>query len=434
MTTPRIHLLLTAALIAGMLLAARPARAFSVLAHQAVVDQAWKDKLIPLLRQRFPNATPQELDDAHAYARGGSHLPDLGYFPLGNREFTDLLHYVRTGDFVSRLLAEASNADEYAFALGVLAHYEVDSIGHPLATNLAVPIIYPELAGTYGDTVTYADSPSAHLQTEFRFDVLQVARRGEVPDLFEHSVQFQVPKEFLVRVFKETYGIDLNDLFVSYDVALNTYRWAFRMLIDEATGIAWQLYRADIETLEPGVTRQKFLQAMPRSDFEKEFGKAFLEPGYFARFFAFLGNLVPKVGPLKRLPYRPLPDRVKLLYVGAFHKASEQYLREVAIIAKGKPFLENLNLDIGRPTHAGDYAPADKAYAQLLRLHAKENFAHTPPDLIADLAKHFQDRKAALKFDESTDDRQQTLAALQALDAKRQTLSQEQLLSTPLPK
>jgi hypothetical protein len=410
-----------------MLLAPSYASAFSVLAHQAVVDQAWKSTLLPLVRERFPNATQQELDDARAYARAGSHLPDLGYFPLGNREFTDLLHYVRTGDFVSRLLSEASTADEYAFALGVLAHYEVDSIGHPLATNLAVPIIYPELASTYGDTVTYADSPSAHIETEFRFDVLQVARRGEIPELYEHSVEFQVPKEFLQRVFQETYGVDLNDLFVNYDIALNTYRWAFRTLIDEVTGIAWQLYRADIESLEPGITRKQFVQSMPRSDFEREFGKAFLEPGYFVRFFAFLGNLVPKVGPLKRLPYRPLPDPVKLLYEGAYHKASEQYLREVAIVAKSKPELQNLNLDIGRPTHAGQYAPADKAYAELLRSHAKDNFARMTPDLAANLLDHFRDRTAALSFEESADDREKTIAALDALAARQHTLSQ----STP---
>lgn len=407
--------LIAAALI---LLAPSSGNAFSVLAHQAAVDQVWTDRLVPLIRQRFPNATQQELDGARAYARGGSHLPDLGYFPLGNRQFTDLLHYVRTGDFVSRLLAEAGSADEYAFALGVLAHYEVDSIGHPLATNLAVPIIYPELAATYGDTMTYADSPSAHLQTEFRFDVLQVARRGEVPDLFEHSVEFQVPKEFLQRVFKETYGLDLDDLFESFDVALTTYRWAFRTLIDEATGIAWQLYRADIQSLEPGVTRKQFLQAMPRGDFEREFGKAFLEPGYFARFVGFLGNLLPNVGPLKRLPYRPLPDRVKLLYVSGFHKAFNQNVREVAIVAKGRVQLENLNLDTGRPTRAGEYAPADKAYAELLRLHAKDNFARVPGDLAIDMLNHFRDRKAALAFEESAEDREKTLAALNALESK----------------
>ena len=188
------------------------------------MDQAWDTTLLPLLRKRFPNATQQDLDDARGYARGGSHLPDLGYFPLGSHLFTDLLHYVRTGDFYERAVKEAASAQEYAFALGMLAHYEADTIGHPEATNLAVPIIYPELAQKYGSSATYADSPSSHLETEFRFDVLQVAHRHEVSKLFEHSIEFKVPREFLERVFEENYGLKLEDLFVNYDVALNTYR------------------------------------------------------------------------------------------------------------------------------------------------------------------------------------------------------------------
>src|SRR5690242_18984666 len=157
-------LLCTAALL---LMMPGACQAFSVLAHQAVVDQAWDGTLVPALRKRFPNATQQDLDDARGYARGGSHLPDLVYIPLGSHLFTDLLHYVRTGDFYQRAVNEAGSAREYAFALGMLAHYEVDTIGHPEATNPAVPIIYPKLAKKYGDSATYADSPSAHLETEF---------------------------------------------------------------------------------------------------------------------------------------------------------------------------------------------------------------------------------------------------------------------------
>ena len=184
-------------------------QAFSVLAHQAIVDQHGRTNWFPMIRKRFPNVTDQELSDDRSYARAGSHLPDLGYFPFGSREFTDLLHYVRTGDFVNRLIAEANTPEEYAFALGVMAHYEGDTVGHPLATNLAVPIIFPKLQEQYGDTVTYAESPSAHLETEFRFDILQVAHRHEIPDLFEHSLEFKVPKPFLNRVFQETYGLEL---------------------------------------------------------------------------------------------------------------------------------------------------------------------------------------------------------------------------------
>jgi hypothetical protein len=415
-----------ALLTLGALLLTCPPRseAFSVLAHQAIVDQAWKDQVVPLIRKRFPNATEQDLNDARAYARGGSHLPDLGYFPLGSHLFTDLLHYVRTGDFVSRLIAEAGSPQEYAFALGVLAHYEADTIGHPMATNRAVPILYPELAAKFGDTVTYAQDSSSHLQTEFRFDVLQAAHRGEVPDLFEHSVEFQVPKEFLERVFRETYGLELNDLFQNYDVALLTYRWGFRTLIHETTGIAWQLYRGDIESLQPEMTRKDFLQVMSPAEFEQQFGKAFLEPGFFVRFVAVFAKLVPNVGPLARLPYKPLPENVRQLYFGAFQKASEQYHRELAHAGKRQHRLPNLILDTGEPDQPGKYPPADKAYVELLDLHSQEHFSRMPRPLADDMIRHFRDRDAALGVEETDLDRVEGLGEVHVLELMTHQKSQ----------
>lgn len=405
-------LLITVALL---LVGSGTTAAFSVLGHQAVVDQAWDKTLMPELRRRFPNMSEQDLAEARAYARGGSHLADLGYFPLGNRLFTDLLHYVRTGDFMSRALAEANTPQEYAFALGALAHYEVDSIGHPQATNRVVPMVYPKLRRKYGNEVTYAENPSAHLQTEFRFDVLQVARRGEIPGLFEHSVEFKVPREFLGRLFEENYGLKLNDLFENYEVALVTYRWAFRTLIHETTGITWELYREDIQSFEPGITRDHFLRAMSRADFVRHFGRAFDEPGYFFRFIGFLGNLLPNIGPFTRLPYKPLPAEAKQLYIDAFHNASDQYRKEVAVVAGGRVQLPNLNLDTGRLEQAGEYPPADKAYAELLQRHAQYHFARTPNALRNDMLHHFHEQDRALMFEESARDREKTLSALSEL-------------------
>ena len=412
--------LFSASILMAALVLILPAsgNAFSVLAHQALVDQTWKSQLVPLIRQRFPQASDQDLDDARAYARAGSHIQDLGYFPLGNRDFSDLLHYVRTGDFVSRLLSEASTPQQYAFALGVMAHYEGDSIGHPLATNLAVPILHPDLKEKYGDTVTYAQSPSAHLQTEFRFDILQVAHRHDIPDLFDHSIEFKVPRESLERAVKETYGLGLDDLFANYDVAVTTYRWGFRTLINEATGIAWQLYREDIDSLEPGVVEKKFVHVIPRGDFEQEFGKAFLEPGYFVRFIGWMGSLVPSVGPLAQLPYKPLPKPVKILFFGAYGKASQAYQKDLSKIPTQKLELPNLNLDTGIPDKPGGYPPADEAWASLLRIHAKDHFARMPKDLADDMAKHFADRDTALKLIDDDNDRQETSTALEEFESK----------------
>ena len=397
-----------------------------MLAHQAVVDESWNNTLTAAVQRRFPDASAADLKDAHAYARGGSHLPDLGYFPLGSRLFTDLLHYVRAGDFTSRLLAEARTPQEYAFALGMLAHFEVDSIGHPEATNLAVPIIYPKLEKKFGNTATYADSPSAHLATEFRFDVLQVANQQEVPNLLEHPIEFKVPRRLLEQAFRETYGLELNDVFTSYDVALNTYRWGFRTLINEATAIAWELYRDDIESFKPGTTKKEFVQDISRADFVKQFGNAFLQPATLVRFVGFVGNLVPNVGPLKRLPYKPLPDQVKQLYFEAFRNASEKYVRTVATIHKGRLRLVNLTLDTGLPSRGGEYAPADKAYMELLQLHAKDHFVRMPKRLCTDMLSHFSDPGASLAYEKNSRKRAQDLEVVNDFKFAMQRASRQE--------
>jgi Zinc dependent phospholipase C len=154
---------------------------YSILTHEAIIDAAWKDNIEPLLLKRFPDATPEDLLKAHAYVYGGAIIQDLGYYPFGNRFFSDLTHYVRSGDFVLALIEESRDLNEYAFALGALAHYAADNSGHRLATNLSVAILYPGLAHKYGPAVTYEDKPSAHMKVEYGFDVDQVAKGHYAP-------------------------------------------------------------------------------------------------------------------------------------------------------------------------------------------------------------------------------------------------------------
>jgi hypothetical protein len=380
----------TAAVVLGLFLCApRPVGAYSVLAHQAIVDRAWETTIAPAIRARFPQASAKEIAQARAYAHGGSHIADLGYFPFGNRLFTDLVHYVRSGTFVDAMVADARTVDEYAFALGALSHHVADSIGHPEATNRAVPEIYPKLRKKYGDVVTYADDHSAHLQTEFRFDVLQVAQSPESLDLFKHAIAFEVATPVLDRAFQETYGLHLDDVFADKDVAITTYRWAFRTVIHEATGLAWELYRADIQKLDPSMTPAAFVYDLSRDDFEKEFGKAYREPGYFAKFVAFFVKLVPNVGPLKRLPYKPLPLEARQRFERASARIGAEYRTLVTRAAERRIEVANVNLDTGRPARHGDYEPADHAYAQLLDELAERRFADVPPGLRADVLRFY---------------------------------------------
>src|SRR5258706_2306348 len=166
-------ILITTALF---LYSTEPCKAYSVFAHEAIIDANWDKVLLPLLKQKYPGSTAEELKEAHAFAYGGAVVPDMGYYPFGSKLFTNLIHYVRSGDFVQALLADAQNIQEHAFALGVLCHYYADMYGHSESINPGVPMIYPGMRRKFGDTVTYAQNKISHIRTEFSFDVLQTVR------------------------------------------------------------------------------------------------------------------------------------------------------------------------------------------------------------------------------------------------------------------
>ena len=177
----RIFALLTFVLVA---LSPRPASAYSLLTHEQLIDLTWKDSIVPLLLSRYPNLTPAELDHARAYAYGGCVIQDIGYYPFGEASFSNLTHYVRSGDFVVNLFRNAHNANELAFAIGALSHYIGDSVGHAEATNLAVPVEFPKLKAKYGSSVNYAEGKHQHVQTEFAFDINEIAHHRVAPIMF----------------------------------------------------------------------------------------------------------------------------------------------------------------------------------------------------------------------------------------------------------
>src|SRR5579863_7023441 len=182
---------ITLLLLGVLLLGARASSAYSVLTHEEIVDLLWKDEIRPLLLKRFPTLTEDEIKKAHAFAYGGAVIQDLGYYPFGSKQFSDLAHYVRSGDFVQELLLESQDANEYAFAMGALAHYASDIAGHP-AVNEAVAIEYPKLRAKYGNSVKYAQDHTAHLKTEFGFDMVQVAKNRYASQQYHDFIGFQV--------------------------------------------------------------------------------------------------------------------------------------------------------------------------------------------------------------------------------------------------
>lgn len=366
-----------------------PSEAYSVLTHEAIIDTAWEKNIRPVLLDRFPNATPDDLRKAHAYAYGGAIIQDLGYYPHGNKFFSDLTHYIRSGDFIEALLRDSQDLNEYAFALGAMAHYAADNSGHRLATNLAVPMLYPELKKKYGNVVTYEDDPIAHVKTEFGFDVLEVAKERYAPDSYHDFIGFEVAVPLLERAFQETYGLDLKSVLQNEPLVINSYRHDVSSLIPKATRIAWKLKQDEIKKDIPGATRQKFLYNLSRASYEKEWGKDYSKPGAGAAFLSFLYRILPKIGPLKVLTLRTPTPQTEKLFEDSFNVTLDRYRTLLTELRRGKVTLPNDNFDVGETTDRGKYRLNDDTCVQLLDKLAEEDFAGASPELSAELLRFF---------------------------------------------
>jgi len=366
---------------------------YSVLTHEAIVDTLWDASIQKLLVARFPAATPEELEQAHAYVYGGCILQDMGYYPFSSKFFSDLTHYVRSGDFIVALIRESQDINEYAFALGALAHYAADDSGHRLATNVAVPILYPELRSKFGRMVTYWDNPTSHLRTEFGFDVLQVAQGRYAADSYHKFIGFQVSKPVLERAFRDTYSLELKDVFGSLDLAMGSFRYSVGNVIPGMTRVAWQLKGDSIVKEIPGMTKKKFLYNLSRSSYEKEYGKGYHRPGFRIRLVSWILKIVPKVGPFKSLAFKAPTPEVEKMFMTSFNATVDSY-RALLTKAGGGPIqLVNQNFDIGKPTIAGEYLGADLAYDKLLDRLAEHKFAAVSAELRTNILDYYKDRK-----------------------------------------
>jgi hypothetical protein len=375
-------------LFIGALVLARPASAYSVLAHESLVDAVWDATIAPLLKARFGAADAEALKKARAYAYGGSVMPDMGYYPFGSHLFTNLLHYTRSGDFVEALVREARDVNEYAFALGALAHYVADTTGHPLGTNRAVPQEYPKLRTKFGDDVTYAEDPAHHVMVEFAFDVVHVASGAYLPQAYRDFIGFEVAKDLVERAFRDTYGIEMKDVFASEDLAISTFRYAVSTTIPQITQVAWEKKRDEIQKLTPAVQRSAFVYTYTRLQYEQDYGRTYQRPGVFARFLVWIVRIMPKVGPFRALAFKTPSPEAERLFTDSFTASRNRYRMLLQGIRGDRLVLANADFDTGRPTMRGEYPLADDTYAELLsRLTSKK--VDVPDAMRADIMRFY---------------------------------------------
>lgn len=373
--------------------AAATANAYAVLTHEQVVDLLWDERIEPLLLKRFPGTTKATLMHARAFAYGGCVMPDLGYYPFGSHHFSNILHYVRSGDFVEALLREAADVDEYAFALGALAHYVSDTTGHP-AVNRSVAIAFPKLRRRYGDEVTYAESPTAHIRTEFGFDVVQVAKGRYTSDQYHDFIGFEVSKPALERALRATYGLSLDETLSHPDLAIGSFRRAVSTLIPELTRIAAASRKTAQVAETPDVNEKRFLYVLSRADYEREWGAGYRRPGLVGRVFAFLLRLMPKVGPFKVLKIEVPSRATEDLYVESMTQTVAVYRTRLVDVRDGRLDLPNLDCDTGQPARLGEYDLADETFGRLLHDSAERHFEGMPAQLRAAILSFYRTRDA----------------------------------------
>jgi hypothetical protein len=402
------------AVLLVMLLCGSVSLAYSVLTHEQIVDLLWTDELRPLLLQRFPTLTEEQLKEAHAYAYGGAVIQDLGYYPFGSVEFSNLVHYVRSGDFVRELLAQSQDANEYAFALGALAHYASDIAGHP-AVNQAVSIQYPKLRAKFGNSVRYAEDHTAHLKTEFGFDMVQVAKNRYASEQYHDFIGFQVSKPLLERTFPIVYGVELKDVLTHEDIAVGSYRFAVSRMIPQMTQIALRTHKKDMMKENPSFAKKKFLYRLSRSDYEKQWGKDYTKPDFGTRLWSMLLRYMPKIGPFKALAFNNPTSQTEEMYFKSINTTVDQYRIYLQQVRSGSLELVNCDFDTGKITKAAEYSLTDETYAKLLGQLAGRKFDLTSASLRDNILDFYSDLELPLETKKDNGRWQSVLASLDQL-------------------
>jgi hypothetical protein len=389
---------LAAAIPMALLLATAPGGAYSIFTHQQLIDLAWDGTIRPVLLQRYPGLSAKELGQARAYAYGGSIIQDMGYYPVGRRYFSDLTHYVCSGDFVVALLQTARNADELAFAIGALSHYVGDSIGHSEAINQSTGIVFPGLQAKYGPDVAYDEAPIGHGRVEFGFDVAQIAQRHFAPQRFRKQIGFAVAHDALDRALLETYALNLRNTIGREHPGVISYRFCARELMPLFARTQRVRLQGGLKRQQNSAAAREYLQAADQTAQAEQWSGLYRKPGAKAHLMAFLFHFVPPVGALKIVRTKAPTAATDDLYVRSVNHARELFeadLKRYAASPAGFR-LENLDLDTGRPVAPGRYRLTDQTCAHLLDDLTNKELGRPSPELAHNILAYYADPNAPI--------------------------------------
>ena len=374
--------------------------AYSVLTHQQLIDLAWGSSIKPLLLARYPNTTSDQLVVAQSYAYGGCEIQDAGYYPFGNAFFSNLTHYVRTGDFVASLIRNAHNVNELAFGLGALSHFIGDSVGHHDAVNPSTAIAFPKLALQFGHSITYDESPHSHIRTEFAFDIDQLTKAHFAPSAYLNHVGLRVSADLLERAFYETYGLHLREVFGNRrkSAVISSYRHSVRTFLPDFAHAEALLHRNDFPSDPDTEESQKLDQRLEDADYNAGWQNTRKKAGFKTHWLAFLVIILPKVGPVSDLSIKIPNEETEGKYVASVNRSLDLYedlLNRLHQSPAENPeitmHLDNRDLDTGYVVQPGGYPRTDKTYAKLLALVTANSAEPSPSGLKRDILAYYYD-------------------------------------------
>lgn len=407
------------------LFAAPLCQPYSFLTHETLIDIAWDSSIKPVLLSRYPHATERDLRIAHAYAYGGATIQDAGYYPFGHALFSDLTHYVRSGDFITNLIRESRNINELAFAIGALSHYVGDTIGHRYAVNISVPEEFPKLAEKYGPVVTYEENPHDHVRVEFAFDVDQLGHARFAPSGYLERVGFRVPVRVLNRAFYDTYGVTLHSVIGNEFPAFRSYTWSVRRLLPRVGYAEVLLNRKHFPPDQDNAQFHEYEEKLKETsqahhweDYRKH------KPSFVTRLFAVIIFVLPKWGALSDLSLRGPTATTEQDYVISVNQADAEFAALLATMQQdGKTnfSVPDLDLDTGFKTRPGTYRLTDWTYAKLLH-HVTAEAARPPLGLRQNILAFYSDPNAPIatkKKPKQWEQVQQELEILRQMPAQR---------------
>jgi hypothetical protein len=379
-----------------MLLAATPAVPYSVQTHQELIDLAWKQSIQPILLKQYPTLTKAQLQEAHAYAYGGCTIQDFGYYPFANAFFSDLTHYVRSGDFVLSLLHNAHTADELAFAIGSLSHYIGDTFGHSTVINLAVPVEFPKLVPKYGSNINYAENPHAHVQTEFAFDINQLSKGHFAPTDYMKSVGLEVPRDLLRKSFFETYGLNLPDIIGSKENSIRIYRNAVHDFLPNIARAETILHKKSFPTDTPSPDLDDLRKDLSQAAADNNWDAYRKNPGVTSHMYAGFLYILPKVGTLKMLSIKGPTSETEILYIKSLNRTIKALRFVLTNYDQIDRYIPNRDLDTGLVVKPGGYPLTDRTYAKLLSMITAHPDKVIPNQLKHDITAYYSDPEAPI--------------------------------------